>query len=180
MTDEISTSSAPATAPAPGGLSRTRTKWFALAALLIAGGAFAIITISGIGQNLVYYWGPTELKAAGDRAVGATIRLGGLVAEGSIRRSQAVSKLEFDVIDRKGGAVHVKASGVPPQLFRERIGVVVEGTMTRDGYFQGNRLMVSHSNEYRVPGEGQKADAKNLMRTTEGLEDEIQEVKGER
>ena len=35
------------------------------------------ITVGGIGKNLVYYWGPTELHAAGDKAVGATIRLGG-------------------------------------------------------------------------------------------------------
>ena len=30
--------------------------------------------------------------------------------------------------------------------------------------------MVSHSNEYRAPGDGTKADAKDLMKTTEGLE----------
>ena len=158
------------------GLAPGKTKWFALGALAVAGIAFAVITAGGIGQNLVYYWGPTELKTAGDKAFGATIRLGGLVADGSIRRGEDVSNLEFDVIDRKGGTVHVKASGVAPQLFRERVGVVVEGTMTRAGYFQGNRLMVSHSNEYRIPGEGQKADVKSLMRTTQGLEAEGKEA----
>jgi cytochrome c-type biogenesis protein CcmE len=156
--------------PASHRLPRGKTKWFVMGSLLAAGVAFAVITVGGIGKNLVYYWGPTELKSSGEKAIGATIRLGGLVADGSIRRGEGVSNLEFDVIDRKGGTVHVKASGVPPQLFRERIGVVVEGTMTRAGYFQGNRLMVSHSNEYRVPGEGQKADVKSLMRTTQGLE----------
>ena len=166
-------------ARSPTGLLPERTRWFALGALLAAGAAFAVITAGGIGRNLVYYWGPTELKAAGDKAIGATIRLGGLVAAGSIRPGDAVSNIEFDVLDRQGGTVHVKASGVPPQLFRERIGVVVEGTMTRGGYFQGNRLMVSHSNEYRVPGEGQKADVKSLMRTTEGLEGEGRETRAE-
>ncbi len=166
----MSAENAGSSAPAPLSLPPGKTKWFALGALLAAGAAFAVITVGGIGKNLVYYWGPTELKSAGGKAIGATIRLGGLVAEGSIRRGEDVSNLEFDVIDRRGGTVHVKASGVAPQLFRERIGVVVEGTMTRAGYFQGNRLMVSHSNEYRVPGDGQKADVKSLMRTTQGLE----------
>ena len=110
----------------------------------------------GIGKNLVYYWGPTELRAAGDKAVGATIRLGGLVGPGSIVSAEGVSSLEFDVIDRQGASVHVKATGVPPQLFRERIGVVVEGTMTRAGHFEGSRLMVSHSNEYRAPGDQER------------------------
>lgn len=163
-------STGPPGSPAAARSLPARTKWFALGALLAAGAAFVVITLGGIGKNLVYYWGPTELKAAGDKAVGATIRLGGLVAEGSIRRSDAISNLEFDVLDREGGRVHVKASGVPPQLFRERIGVVVEGTMTRAGYFQAKQLMVSHSNEYRVPGEGERADVESLMRTTQGLE----------
>ena len=67
----------------------------------------------------------------GDKAVGASIRLGGLVAEGSVvRRPGSRRSVEFDVIDRPGGRVHVKCTGVPPQMFREQIGVVVEGTMT--------------------------------------------------
>jgi cytochrome c-type biogenesis protein CcmE len=144
---------------------------FAVAALGAAGAAFLAITAGGIGQNLVYYWGPTELHAAGDKAVGASIRLGGLVAENSIVRAPGSSLVEFDVVDRPGGRVHVKCTGVPPQLFRERIGVVVEGTMSRAGHFEGRRLMVSHSNEYRVPGEGEAVDVKKTMQTTQGLED---------
>jgi cytochrome c-type biogenesis protein CcmE len=175
----LRTENAGSSSAAPHGLPPRKTKWFAVGALLAAGAAFAVITVGGIGKNLVYYWGPTELKTAGDKATGATIRLGGLVAEGSIRRGEGVSNLEFDVIDRQGCTVHVKASGVAPQLFRERIGVVVEGTMTRAGYFQGNRLLVSHSNEYRVPGEGQKADIKSLMRTTQGLEGEGKQEQAE-
>jgi cytochrome c-type biogenesis protein CcmE len=66
--------------------------------------------------------------------------------------------------------VHVKSTGAPPQMFREGIGVVVEGTMTRAGYFQSDRLMVSHNNEYRAPKDGQQVNAKELIRTTKGLE----------
>ena len=148
-----------------------RSRWFAILALTAAGAAFVAITAGGIGRNLVYYWGPTELHAAGSKAVGASIRLGGLVADKSIVRAQGSSQVEFDVIDRPGGRVHVKCTGVPPQLFRERIGVVVEGTMSPAGYFEGRRLMVSHSNEYRVPGDGEAVDVKKTMRTTEGLDD---------
>lgn len=129
----------------------TRNRWFALAALLAAGAALAVLTVGGIGKNLVYYWGPTELHAAGDKAVGASIRLGGLVAEGSVKRTTGASNVEFDVIDRPGARVHVKCTGVPPQMFRERIGVVVEGTYDASQTFQGSRLMVNHSNEYRAP-----------------------------
>jgi cytochrome c-type biogenesis protein CcmE len=154
-------------APAP---PRSR-KWFAVAALGVAAAAFAAITAGGIGQNLVYYWGPTELIQAGDKAVGATIRLGGLVKEGSLVHQPNGSTLEFDVIDRPGASVHVVTHSVPPQMFRENIGVVVEGTMTKAGHFESRRLMVSHSNEYRVPGDPSKADMKEIMKTTEGLKE---------
>ena len=148
-----------------------RNRWFAVAALAAAGIALAVLTAGGIGQTLVYYWGPTELHAAGDKAVGASIRLGGLVAEGSVKRGTGASNVEFDVIDRPGGRVHVKCTGVPPQMFRERIGVVVEGTMSPAGHFEGRRLMVSHSNEYRAPGEGESVDVRKTMRTTQGLDE---------
>jgi cytochrome c-type biogenesis protein CcmE len=146
---------------------------FAVLALAIAAAALLAITLGGIGKNLVYYWGPTELHAAGPKAVGATIRLGGLVKRGTLVRDPDGSTLEFDVIDRPGAAVHVITHSVPPQMFREGIGVVVEGTMTEAGHFESRRLMVSHSNEYRAPGDPNQADAKDLMRTTKGLEDEV-------
>ena len=134
-------------------------------ALAVAAIALLTISLGGIGENLVYYWGPTELQAAGDKAIGATIRLGGLVADGSIRRGPGASGVEFDVVDRAGALTHVKCSGVPPQMFRERIGVVVEGTLTRAGHFEGHRLMVSHGNEYRAPSDDENAAIDDLMRS---------------
>jgi cytochrome c-type biogenesis protein CcmE len=155
---------APAAALKPG-----KTKWFAVAALAVAGAAFLVITVGGIGENLVYYWSPKDLRANAEKAVGATIRLGGQVAVGSVKRGEGVSNLEFDVTDG-AATVHVVSRGVPPQLFRDRIGVVVEGTMTKAGYFDCHRLMVSHDNKYRAPGD-KDVDIKTLMRTTQGLED---------
>jgi cytochrome c-type biogenesis protein CcmE len=141
-----------------------------IGAFLVAAIAFAVIAASGINKNLVYYWTPTDLHAAGNKAYGATIRLGGMVAAGSIKK-HGTSGVEFDVKDGTQ-IVHVKSSGVPPQMFRENIGVVVEGTMKRPGYFHSNRLMVSHNNEYKAPEAGHSLDEKELkklMQSTEGL-----------
>jgi cytochrome c-type biogenesis protein CcmE len=147
-------------------------RWFVAGALAVAAVGFLVLTAGGIGQNLVYYWGPTELHAAGDKAVGASIRLGGLVKRGSLKPATSSSMLEFDVIDRQGWVVRVRSTGVPPQMFRENIGVVVEGTMSRAGHFECNRLMVSHSNEYRAPGDDPRVDVQELMKSTNGLEPE--------
>jgi len=146
-----------------------RSRLFLILALGAAAIGFAILAGSGISRNLVYYWTPSDLRKAGDKAYGATIRLGGQVAPGSVRMLNGVSALDFDVTDKKS-TVHVKSTGAPPQMFREGIGVVVEGTMTRAGYFQSDRLMVSHNNEYRAPKDGQQVNAKELIKTTKGLE----------
>ena len=144
------------------------SRFFMLAAFLVAGVAFIVIAWGGINKNLVYYWTPTDLAANGDKAYGATIRLGGMVAPGSIKAGNG-SALDFDVTDYKD-VVHVKASGLPPAMFREGIGVVVEGTMTKGGYFKGERLMVSHNNEYRSPKDHASIDAEKLIKSTKGVQ----------
>lgn len=122
-------------------------------ALAVAGLGLGVIAFGDIGENLVYYWDPTQLVEAGDKGVGATVRLGGLVKPGTLDWKQDQGQIHFEVTDGKQ-TVRVHATGAPPQMFREGIGVVVEGTMTRAGVFEADRLMVKHSNEYRAPQEG--------------------------
>ena len=148
-------------------LVRRKSRRFMIGAFLVAAIAFGVIAYSGINKNLVYYWTPSELQKNGEKAYGATIRLGGMVAPQSIRKLGG-SAVEFDVHDGKN-RVHVKTSTVPPQMFRENIGVVVEGTMVRGGYFQSSRLMVSHNNEYKAPAKGHPVDKKELERMMKTL-----------
>lgn len=77
---------------------------------------------------------------------------------GSIQWNAEHTTLQFRVADDvKEGApsVLVRATETPPQMFRDKIGVVVEGTYDKSGVFSSNRLMVNHSNEYRAPKEGE-------------------------
>lgn len=143
---------------------------FLAGALLVAGVALGIIAWGGIGENLVYFWTPAQVHDNADKAVGATIRLGGVVQADSVDWQPDSQQLRFTVgeatVDTETPIV-VHAQSAPPQMFREGIGVVVEGTMTDDGYFQADKVMVKHSNEYRAPVEG--ADAEQLYATVEEL-----------
>jgi cytochrome c-type biogenesis protein CcmE len=147
---------------------RRKTRLFMIGAFVVAGIAFTVIAASGISENLVYYWTPSDLQANGQKAYGANIRLGGMVAKGSIKKLGG-SAVEFIVHDGKT-RVPVKTSTVPPQMFRENIGVVVEGTMVPGGYFQSSRLMVSHNNEYKAPEKGHPVDRKELERMMKSVE----------
>jgi len=147
-------------------MSRERTRRLVLAvvAVLISAGVLAFLALGGIGENLVYYWSPSELRAAGDEAIGATIRLGGLVEPGTVDRSPDGLTLNFAVTDG-GASVPIVTSSVPPAMFREGVGVVVEGTVRKDGSFETNRLLVKHDNQYQAPGEGEELEMEALMKS---------------
>lgn len=147
--------------------SHRSRKALAIAALVIAAGAFGFLALGDIGENLVYYYSPSELIENRDQAIGASVRLGGLVAEHSVvenREDGNDHSLRFSVTDGDT-VIPVEASAVPPAMFREGIGVVVEGTLRADGIFETTRLMVKHDNEYRAPGEGEEKSLDRLLET---------------
>ena len=120
-------------------------------------GAFAWLIWGGLDKNVVFFLTPNELLAKGQAAVNAPVRLGGQVKPGSVKWDAATLDLQFDVIDADGkGTVHVKSAGAPPQMFRDGMGVVVEGKLGSDQVFQSSNLMIKHSNEYRAPKAGER------------------------
>ena len=54
----------------------------------------------------------------------------------------------------------VRSTGAPPQMFRDGMGVIVEGRVGSAGVFEASNLMVKHSNEYRAPKPGEEAHEK--------------------
>ena len=139
----------------------TRNRLIAVGAILVAGAALAWIAFGNIGDNLVYYWKPSEMVAQGEKAYGATVRLGGVVVPGSVVWNPEHTSLSFQVADTHAPTavrVTVKSEQTPPQMFREGIGVVVEGSFQADQVVRTNRLMVNHSNEYRAPTDGGMPD----------------------
>ncbi|MEO5509364.1 MAG: cytochrome c maturation protein CcmE [Longimicrobiales bacterium] len=122
--------------------------------------AFAVLLYGGIGENLVWNVTPNELLAKGDDAYGHAVRLGGQVAPGSVVRTTGQSGVTFKIRDQTGPPILVHSKGIPTAMFREGIGVVVEGKLAKEGdtpVFHATTLMVKHSNEYKPPTEGHPA-----------------------
>ncbi|HEY8209791.1 MAG TPA: cytochrome c maturation protein CcmE [Myxococcaceae bacterium] len=139
--------------------TQTKNRLLALGALAAAGGALAYVALGGLSENLVYYYTPGEVRAKGAAAASGVVRLGGIVKPGTIVWDEAHTHLTFEVADNhKEGAPSVKVSAneIPPQMFRDGIGVLVEGTYTPPDAFTSNRLIVKHSNEYKPPKDGEK------------------------
>jgi len=136
---------------------KLKNQFLAVGALILAGAALLWVTQSSLGKNLVYYWTPSEMLAQGNKALGPLIRLGGVVEGGSIHWDETQRILHFRVCDSENTekvCVKVQSTEVPPQMFREHIGVVIEGTLGKNALFTSKRLMVNHSNEYQAPKDG--------------------------
>ncbi|REJ74996.1 MAG: cytochrome c maturation protein CcmE [Acidobacteria bacterium] len=141
-----------------------RRRWILALALLGAVAAFSYLAFGDIGENLIYYWSPTELREAADRAAGANVRLGGLVEAGSVVYHADGLTIDFQVTDGKS-TVPVRTTAVPPAMFREGIGVVLEGSLSPTGVFETERLMVKHDNEYKAPDEVDDRTIEDLVKT---------------
>ena len=131
----------------------------------VIGGAVVIVAVfawllfGGLRENVVFFLTPQELLARGAEGVGVPVRLGGQVKPGSVTWDAKTLDLRFTVTD---GAreVNVHSTGAPPQMFRDGMGVIVEGRVGAGGVFQATNLMVKHSNEYRAPKPGEEAHEK--------------------
>jgi len=95
------------------------------------------------------------LLAKGVDGYEVPVRLGGQVKPGSVQWNAKTLDLRFAITDGTG-EIAVRAKGAPPQMFRDGIGVVVEGRYERSGLFQATNLLVKHSNEYHPPKAGEK------------------------
>ena len=131
----------------------------------ILGGAVVIVAVfawllfGGLEKNVVFFLTPQELLAKGPEGVGVPVRLGGQVKPGSTKWDAKTLDLRFTVTDLKR-EIPVQSTGSPPQMFRDGMGVIVEGRFSRSGVFQATNLMVKHSNEYRAPKPGEEAHEK--------------------
>jgi cytochrome c-type biogenesis protein CcmE len=123
--------------------------WAGIGAVAVVG-AIALLLAGGLKENVVYFLTPTELVAQGTSALDRPLRLGGQVKPGSVNWDAEDLDLRF-VVQDSVSEVHVASTGAPPAMFRDGIGVVVEGSMRPDGTFESTNLMVKHSNEYRPP-----------------------------
>ena len=114
-------------------------------------GAFAA---TNLAPNTVYYLTPSEAR---DRAVpvGQTVRLGGLVLDGTLRYEPGRSDGRFFFTISDGAvSVPVVGAGAIPGLLREGAGAVVQGAFAADGTFVATQVIAKHDEVYTAPKAG--------------------------
>ncbi len=118
--------------------------WFLVGGISVLALA-AILILSALGDSLVYFYSPTELKEKA-LAPGTQIRVGGLVEEDSVDKRDGLD-VTFVVTDLNESVV-VNYNGLLPDLFREGQGVVAEGSFMTDGQFYATKVLAKHDEKY--------------------------------
>lgn len=119
-----------------------RIRMMLFGGVLLAGAA--VLVSFAFRDAIVFFFSPTELMAAEHRP-DQLLRVGGLVAEGSLVRGQGET-VTFDVTDGNG-TIQVAYTGVLPDLFREGQGVIAEGHL-REGKFVASEVLAKHDENY--------------------------------
>ena len=77
-----------------------------------------------------------------------------MVLPGSLDKDLDRRTFRFEITDGQQ-SVAVLYQGVPPDLFSEGKGAVVEGRFGRDGVFKASTVMAKHAEEYSPHPEGE-------------------------
>ena len=105
-------------------------------------GLAVMLTLTALEDTVVYFYDPSALaeKPLDNRL----IRVGGLVVEGSVDKSE--STIKFSLSDG-AASVDVAYSGILPDLFREGQGIIAEGRY--DGrLFTAETVLAKHDENY--------------------------------
>lgn len=129
---------------------------------LIGGGiilaVLGYLVYGGMQEAVVYFVTPSELKA-GTTPADRFLRVGGMVLKGSLKQDLDTRTFDFQITDGTQ-SIPVRFQGVPPDLFSEGKGAVVEGRFGPDGLFRANLVMAKHAEEYSPHKEGEDPSKK--------------------
>lgn len=122
--------------------------WLLIGSLTVLGAAAALV-LTSLNDNIVFFYSPTqalEKHPSPERH----FRLGGLVEQGSVRKSTDGQEIRFRITDTHQ-AIDVVYHGLVPDLFREGQGVIAEGALGPDGLFAAREVLAKHDEKYMPP-----------------------------
>ena len=120
---------------------------FVVVAMALVGAATGLVLFA-LGDGVSLFHSPTDIvvKAPGPDQ---SIRLGGLVEEGSVQREEGSATVRFKVTDLEN-TVEVVYAGLLPDLFREGQGIVTTGKVV-GGKFIAEEVLAKHDENYMPP-----------------------------
>ena len=126
-----------------------KKRLYIVLAILVGVSAAVGLALSALQENINLFYTPTQI-ANGEAPQDTRIRAGGMVAEGSVKRSSDSLQVEFVVTDF-AKSVTIRYHGILPDLFREKQGIVALGKLNADGVLVADEVLAKHDENYMPP-----------------------------
>ncbi len=126
-----------------------RMRLLAVVAIVAGVAAAAALAMLAFEDNLLYFYNPTQVKS-GEAPDDRTFRIGGMVTQGSLQRTEGTLEIRFVVTDYRE-SIPVRYEGLLPDLFREGQGVIAHGRLTENGEFVADEVLAKHDENYMPP-----------------------------
>ena len=123
------------------------------------------LTLYGLSGRITFFNSPTEVLSQ-NLAPGTRIRLGGLVADGSVVKKPD-GQVTFVVTDGNA-TIPVNYTGLLPDLFREGQGVIAEGVVATGGSFTADTVLAKHDERYMPPDVVEALKKQGVWQETSG------------
>ena len=131
-------------------MNPVRKKRLYIVLAIVAGVGIAVaLALSALRENINLFYTPTQI-ANGEAPLDTRIRAGGMVAEGSLKRTGDSLDVEFVVTDFVKN-VTIRYRGILPDLFREGQGIVALGKLNNDGELIADEVLAKHDENYMPP-----------------------------
>jgi cytochrome c-type biogenesis protein CcmE len=118
----------------------------AVAAMLGA----VLLAMSALKDQAAYFYAPGDVVRE-PPPPGRSVRVGGMVQAGSLRRAPDGVTIQFIVKDETPHVIPVRFTGIVPDLFKENSGVVAEGRFQSGGLFVADEILAKHDENYMPP-----------------------------
>lgn len=126
---------------------------------IVFGTSLAVgLTMYALNQNINLFYSASQV-ANGEAPTDARMRVGGMVVDGSLKRSTDSLRVSFELTDYEN-TVKVVFTGILPDLFREGQGIIAQGKMDAQGVFQADEVLAKHDENYMPPEIAESMKAK--------------------
>ncbi|AZL16048.1 cytochrome c maturation protein CcmE [Rickettsiales endosymbiont of Stachyamoeba lipophora] len=121
------------------------------------------LIFSQFNNNIVFFFSPAQISL--QEVAGKTIRVGGLVREGTVNKNINNTTLHRFVITDNKQDLLIEYNGMLPNLFRENQGVVAKGKLTGNK-FVASELLAKHDEKYMPKEVADSLKEQGLYRNT--------------
>tara|TARA_Y100000768_G_C23420792_1_gene426053 strand:- start:27 stop:446 length:420 start_codon:yes stop_codon:yes gene_type:complete len=126
---------------------KVKLRFFFVTLILFILTLSVFLVLKSLEENVVYFKSPSDVKSLNEIKT-KKIRIGGMVKENSIQISR--NEINFIITDFKN-EINVIYLGAVPNLFSEGKGVVAEGYLKDNNFFEASKILAKHDENYMPP-----------------------------